>query len=290
MGKPFDAVRDAQNTLYYGGILLFATVFTLLALNAITTALNETKFVFYFAMLPIVIGIIYARSKSRNQALSLNAPETSPLLPKYLRNTPILFFSFVGALLLLLGIGLQNPQSVLGYTGQTSLPNYLQSTISSLTGTIFFDIEPAASVETLSMFLLSAFFMHFVFKFQKTNIFSVRKSLPKFVLYGIIFMVFWGVMWGAFHTARYGGDDEKYLSSVRFGAISGFIIWITQSVWFGIIYHQYNNGFLSLLANIGSNDIYSVYIVGLGLVFIGIGYYINKNKKASNTITEAFPQ
>lgn len=295
MGKPFENKQDSVLLLAWGGFILLLCVIALLVYGAISNLENLTKFTFYFIILIFVIvmyvAISYYRGKrvNKNLYVIINEPEKSPVLPKFLRQTPTLLFFFLAILLGLISVGIQQPQSVIGNLGQTSLPNYLQSAIIQPVGKIIFDVEPASSTETIAFALLSCIFMYFLLRIFNENLISIRSNIGKFVLAGFIFSLFWGFGWMLFHTARYSDSDIVMFAVFKFGFISGVLMWITQSILFPILYHIYNNLFLSLLGTVGTKDIYSVIIAVLAVGFLTLGIVSLLNKSFNERIKELFP-
>ena len=153
----------------------------------------------------------------------------------------------------------------------------------SQTSQLLFGIEPAASTET-ALFILMIFLAITLLKNTLLKNIDFNKNKGAYIAMSVILSILVGLLWGSYHSIRYGNQEASFLFTVAFGFIGTILTLFTGSIIPWYVWHFCNNLFYQ--ANLMFSDDRIIVFTVLGLVIIVIPILlisIFKRKKKNAT-------
>lgn len=144
---------------------------------------------------------------------------------------------------------------------------------------IFSSIEPASTTETLILM----FFNGLLFSIAKWLRYKYKWSQSTTFAFKLLIFPVSIIMWIAFHFFVYGSSDLALSSVALFAFITTAMYFLTGSILFSVLHHQFNNGFIAL-NELFSNDIIKVITLVIVLVSLSLFLFltvIQRNRKSA---------
>jgi hypothetical protein len=153
----------------------------------------------------------------------------------------------------------------------------------SKTSELLFGIEPAASTET-ALFIFITFLFLTILKLTLLKNVDFQKNKGAYIGVVLAVSLAVGLMWGSYHSIRYGSVETNFLFTVFFGFVGSLLTLATGSIIPWWVWHFANNLFYQANLMFSDDRIIIFTVLGLIIIVVPLLIYSLLKKKKKNEI------